>query len=171
MPTQQYNQDHLWKVFETLPEELKQAVFSAENADHTFSICERYGIEECSEVASLIGLVLMGVMLPRDLEGALMKDLELDDDTTHRVSQEINRFILYPVKQQIEQLHKKVGEVEKEKPEVGIATPRHSDRVGVPDEADDYMTAEPAQSPEGIQAGPPQSEGLGGEDPYREKPE
>ncbi|KKW13984.1 MAG: hypothetical protein UY53_C0004G0035 [Parcubacteria group bacterium GW2011_GWA2_50_10] len=37
MPTQQYNQEEMWKIFEKLPEELKEAVFSAENAEHTFS--------------------------------------------------------------------------------------------------------------------------------------
>lgn len=166
MPTQQYNQDQLWKVFETLPEELKQAVFSAENADHTFSICGRYGIEECSQLASLVGLVLMGVMLPRDLEGALQKDLGLDQETAQRVAQEINRFIFYPVKQQIEQLHKKVGETEKEKPEVGIATPRHSDR-------DDYVVREEPAQPAATSPDVGREAGLDGEqqreDEYREK--
>ena len=128
MPTPQYNQDEMWKIYEKLPEELKQAVFSAENADHTFSICERHGVNECSKVASLIGLVLMGVLLPRNFEAALVKDLGLDSDTAQRVAQEVNRFIFYPVKQQLEQLHAKFGEQESE---IEIPTPRHSD---------DYLT-------------------------------
>lgn len=163
MPTQQYNQDQLWKVFETLPEELKQAVFSAENADHTFSICERYGIEECSKVASLIGLVLMGVMLPRDLEAALARDLGLDGDTAQRVSQEVNRFIFYPVKQQIEQLHKKVGEKDETSKQAEIPTPRHSDR-------DDYVV-EQEQSEKRQETREVFSDEQRGEDPYREKAE
>ena len=54
---------------------------------------------------------------------------------------------------------------------IGIVAPRHSDR-------DDYVVrTEPAQNPEGIEAGPPESSeaGFGGEqgkeDPYREKAE
>jgi len=172
MPTLQYNQEEMWKIYEKLPEELKQAVFSAENADHIFSICERYEIDECSQVASLVGLVLMGVMLPRDLEAALQKDLGLDQETAQRVAQEVNRFILYPVKQQLEQLHKKVGEAEKGKPEVEIATPRHSDRPGTPKETpattEDYMAAEPQEEQEEREVF---SEEQRREDPYREKAE
>lgn len=138
MPTQQYNQDEMWKIYETLPEELKQAVFSAENADHIFSICERYDIQECSKLASLVGLVLMGVLLPRDFAGALVQELGLQPDIAQRASQEVNRFVFYPVKTHIEQLHRKVGE-EAQKPEVGIPTPRHGERI-------EEYTVEPEQS-------------------------
>ena len=149
MPTQQYSQDEMWKIYETLPEELKQAVFSAENADHTFAICERHGINECSQVASLIGLVLMGVMLPRDFEAALMKDLALDSDAAQRVTQEVNRFIFYPVKQGLEQLHAKPGGTKDA--EVGIATPRHSDElVGqkIPQAEEGYVLEQPSEERE-----------------------
>ncbi|OHA63989.1 MAG: hypothetical protein A2940_00175 [Candidatus Wildermuthbacteria bacterium RIFCSPLOWO2_01_FULL_48_29] len=162
MPTPQYNQDEMWKIYEKLPEELKQAVFSAENADHTFSICERYGINECPKVASLIGLVLMGVMLPRNFEGALAKEMGLDNDTAQRVSQEVNRFIFYPVKQQLEQLHAKPGEVGTPQ-EVGIATPRHSDER----RASDYIV-ETEEKPEPQEAFREEKKGS---DTYREPTE
>ena len=167
MPTQPYNQDQLWKVYETLPEELKQAVFSAENADHTFSICERYGIEECSQLASLVGLVLMGVMLPRDFEGALQKDLGLDQETAQRVAQEINRFIFYPVKQQLEQIHKAPGEKAEGKKDLGVATPRHSDAKQITE--DTYVVTETEEQPqeEPLVEEPKTKE----PDPYREATE
>ena len=147
MPTQQYNQDQLWKVFETLPEELKQAVFSAENADHTLSICEKYDIEECSQLASIVGLVLMGVMLPSDFEEALQKNLGLDQETAQRIAQEINRFVFYPVKAQLEQIHQVPGETgqQQEGKNLGVPTPRHSDRVAAPQKTEaqnDYMIQE-----------------------------
>ncbi|HCM36639.1 MAG TPA: hypothetical protein DIS53_01735 [Candidatus Wildermuthbacteria bacterium] len=129
MPTQQYNQEEMWKIFEKLPEELKEAVFSAENAEHTFSICERHEINECPQVASLIGLVLMGVMLPRDFEVALVKDLGLGSATAQQVAQEVNRFILYPVKDHLEAIHAKPAEKGNAVADIGIATPRHSDRI------------------------------------------
>ena len=162
MPTPQYNQDEMWKIYEKLPEELKQAVFSAENADHTFSICERYGINECPKVASLIGLGLMGVMLPRNFEGALAKEMGLDNDTAQRVSQEVNRFIFYPVKQQLEQLHAKPGEVGTPQ-EVGIAPPRHSDER----RASDYIV-ETEEKPEPQEAFREEKKGS---DTYREPTE
>jgi len=126
MPTKQYTQEEMWKVYETLPEKLKQAVFSAENAEHTFSICERHGVDECSQVASLIGLVLMGVMPPQDLQNALVQDLKLEEATAQRVAAEISRFVFYPVKAELEKLHKAVGE-EKPTSKIDIPTPRHED--------------------------------------------
>ena len=140
MPTKQYTQDEMWKVFETLPEELKQAVFSAENAEHTFSICERYAIEECSQVASLIGLVLMGVMPPQDLQNALVQELKLEKATAQRVAGEINRFVFYPVKAELEKLHKTVGE-EKPMSKTDIPTPRHEDTYI----SEEYMVQEEKQ--------------------------
>jgi len=126
MPIKHYTQDEMWKVYETLPEKLKQAVFSAENAEHTLSICERHEIDECSQVASLIGLVLMGVMPPQDLQGALVQDLKLKEAIAQRVVGEINRFVFYPVKAELENLHKTVGE-EKTTSKIDIPTPRHED--------------------------------------------
>ena len=162
MPTPQYEQEEMWKIYEKLPEELKQAVFSAENADHTFSICERHGVNECSKVASLIGLVLMGVLLPRNFEAALVKELGIDSDTAQRVAQEVNRFIFYPVKQQLEQLHAKPGEVGTPQ-EVGIATPRHSGERG----ASDYIV-ETEENPEPQEAFREEQKGP---DTYREPTE
>ena len=167
MPIPQYNQEEMWKIYEKLPEELKEAVFSAENAEHTFSICERHGIDECSKVASLIGLVLMGVMLPRDFETALVKDLGVDSDTAQRVTQEVNRFIFYPVKQELEQLHAKPGEA-KAAGEIGVATPRHSDR-GPAQVEEGYVVEEPTEkSPKDKEVLP---EKQGGLDQYREPTE
>lgn len=166
MPTKQYTQEEMWKVFETLPEKLKQAVFSAENAEHTFSICERYGIEECSQVASLVGLVLMGVALPRDFGKALTADLQLDEQTSQQVAQEINRFVFYPVKAELEHIHRQPGDTDSLQ-QIGSPTPRHSDRTNdyvVQADEEDSSPQDFEENEEGAEAEPTPKK----QDSYRE---
>lgn len=105
---EEYSREQIWKLYEKLPEELKEAIFSEETADSIWDICLRNGIEDerISEVARYTGRVLMGLLPPDDLREILEKELKLDKDAAKRISQEINRFIFYPVKIRLEELYK-----------------------------------------------------------------
>jgi len=104
----EYTKEQLWKLYEKLPEELKEAVFSEETANNIDDICTRNGIEDdrISEIAHYTGRVLMGVLPPADFQEILEKELKLEKDLAKKVSQEINRFIFYPVKASLEELYK-----------------------------------------------------------------
>ncbi|MDP2665011.1 MAG: hypothetical protein Q8O97_03690 [bacterium] len=108
---QQYSQEQLWKLYEKLPEELKEKVFSQETADYIFDICERNQIEEVPKVSYYVGLVLLGVLLPEDLQKALEGELRVKKTVAKSTATEINRFVFYPVKPVLEQLHKMEIEV------------------------------------------------------------
>ena len=102
-----YTREQLWKLYEKLPEELKEAVFSEETANSIGDICERNGIEEkISEVAKYTGRVLLGILPPDEFQTALEKEARLAKDKAKRVAQEINRFIFYPVKESLASLYK-----------------------------------------------------------------
>ena len=47
----QYTEDQLWKLYEKLPQELKEAIFSSENADDIFEICDRHKVKDTSKEA------------------------------------------------------------------------------------------------------------------------
>ncbi len=147
MAAQQYTKDEMWKLYEKLPEELKEAVFSQENADYIFNACERYGVSEVSRVASSVGLVLMGLLLPRDLQGTLVKEVGLNTTTAQKVASDINRFVFYPVKPALEQLYAKIGEEKGGKEELGVPTPRHEETEGYIAEPE----TEAAPKPQGAQ--------------------
>jgi len=104
----EYKKEQLWKLYEKLPEELKEAVFAEETANNIDDICTRNGIEDnrISEIARYTGRVLMGVLPPEDFQETLEKELKLEKDLAKKVSQEINRFIFYPVKASLEELYK-----------------------------------------------------------------
>ena len=105
---EEYTKEELWKLYEKLPQELKEAVFSNENAENILQICNRNGVNDdrISEITKYIGRVLMGVLPPDELRETLEKKLKLDKEMAKRISQEINRFIFYPVKANLEELYK-----------------------------------------------------------------
>jgi hypothetical protein len=105
---EEYTKEQIWKLYEKLPPELKEAIFSEETADNIWGICSRNGIEDerISEVARYTGRVLMGLLPPDELPETLEKELKIDKGIAKKISQEINRFIFYPVKTSLEELYK-----------------------------------------------------------------
>ncbi|MDP3995817.1 MAG: hypothetical protein Q8P74_01030 [bacterium] len=103
----QYTQEEFWKLYEKLSQELKDAIFSGETAEHIGNICKRYNIEGGTvfEVAERTRNVLLGLLPPNDLRATLEEELKLEKEIAEKVSKEIGRFIFYPVKPELEQLY------------------------------------------------------------------
>jgi len=170
----QYTKDQYWKLYAQLPQELKEAVFSNETAEHISTSCERHKVaeENIPRVASEVGNVLMGVTMPRDFQQALEKEVALNPVIAQDIAQEINRFVFFPVKGALEELHR----VPAEKAEhVGVSTPRHDNlkqsTTPTESEEDDYIvkeeSPEPKQPKKEVVARPKSKEA----DQYRESPE
>lgn len=105
---EEYLREQLWKLYEKLPEELKEAIFSSETADNIDSICKRNEVEEkkVPEVAKYTGRVLMGLLPPDEFEKTLIKDVKLKGEVAKNVTREITRFIFFPVKEVLSQVYK-----------------------------------------------------------------
>jgi len=125
----QYTRAEYWKLYEKLPEELQEAIFSAETADHISNICARNSVsdKQIPQVAARVGDVLMGLLLPDELQEELEKEVKLKKPAAQSVTREMNRFVFFPVKPQLEELHQTPGSTDKEK--VSLPIPRHSDRL------------------------------------------
>ena len=99
--------EQFWKLYEKLPQELKDALFDEETGNNIYEICKRNEIEKNLEaIVDYVGQVLVGVLALEDFQNMLEKELKLQKDTAKRVTHEINRFIFYPVKPALEQLFK-----------------------------------------------------------------
>ena len=160
MATKQYTREEMQKLYTKLPQELKDIINSADTGEHLSNACERNGVpdELIPHVAKTVGNVLMGASLPTEFQGALVKEVGLKKSVAQAVAHEINRFIFYPVKLQLEQIHQVPGS--DNKTAVGIPTPRHSGRL----EAQKSME-------EGLEEGLPkpiEEEPEKEPDPYRE---
>jgi hypothetical protein len=123
----QYTKEQYWKIYETLPQQLKEAVFSAETADHIFETCETNKVEEVSKVAAEVGDVLMGLTLPKDFETALKKNVGLKPAVAQSIAQGINRLVFYPNKAPLEEIHRDPIKKRETPDDIGVPTPRHTE--------------------------------------------
>jgi len=103
---EEYTREQLWKLYEKLPDELRETIFSAETADNIWDICDRNEVDAVSKVAKYAGYVLMGVLAPDEFQETLEEEVGLEKEMAKKVTREVNRFIFYPVKSSLEEIYK-----------------------------------------------------------------
>ncbi len=116
---EEYSKEKLWKLYEALPKELQEAIFSEETAISTHEACTKNGVveEKISEVAKYTGYVLMGLLPPDELEKTLKGKLALSDEQAKNINHEITRFVFFPLRSVLETIYKtEVGQVAKPNP-------------------------------------------------------
>jgi len=102
-----YTPEQFWKLYEKLPQELKDALFAEETGNNIYDVCKRNKIlENLDQIVEYVGQVLVGVLPPEEFQETLEKELKLEKDVVKNVAREINRFIFYPVKSSLEELYK-----------------------------------------------------------------
>jgi hypothetical protein len=104
----EYSKEDLWKIYDKLPDELKETVFSGRTAEKISDTCERNGIEEgekISEVAKYVGRVLMGLLPPSEFQETLEKELTLKKEVAKSIAEDIERYVFHPVKAELEALY------------------------------------------------------------------
>lgn len=105
-----YTSEKFWELYEKLPQELKDALFSEETGNNIYETCERNDIGENLEtIVDYVGQVLVGVLNPEDFQKSLEDELKLEKDTARKVAQEINRFVFYPIKPMLDDLYNVSG--------------------------------------------------------------
>jgi len=136
----EYTKEQFWKLYEKLPQELKDVLFAEETGDNIYDVCERNKIEENLEtVVNLVGQVLVGVLAPEDFQNTLEEELIIEKDVAKKIAQEINRFIFYPVKPVLEQLYQ-VGVAPTEKTAEKLTIERPEIKSEIPGTEDEKPT-------------------------------
>lgn len=130
-----YPKEQLRKLFEKLPQELKEAIFAAENAEYIDEISKRYGLddEKGGNLAIFTGRVLLGILSPEDFQETLEEELKLEKEKAKKVAQEINRFIFYPVKESLRQLYSPEIMTEEAKPAEEFEEKKEKEKPTGPD--------------------------------------
>ena len=105
--TKGYSKEQFWRLYEKLPQELKDALFAEETGDNIYDICKRKKIlENLDGVVELVRGVLMGLLPPDEFQKALEREVELKKEIAKEIAQEINRFVFYPVKSSLAALYR-----------------------------------------------------------------
>lgn len=107
----EYTKEEWWKLYEKLPDELKRALFSADNSQTLSGICKRYEIlDKTSEIAKYLGRVFLGILPVDEFKVILREELKFDEKLAKEVFHDINRFIFFPVKEYLTELYREPTE-------------------------------------------------------------
>jgi len=101
------------QIYDELPENIKQALFSYENAILNLKICQKFEIpeEKVSQLSLLVGKVLLGILNPKDLSEKLSQNLEILPETSLKISHLLSREIFFPLKENLKEAEKLAGKV------------------------------------------------------------
>jgi hypothetical protein len=104
----EYPLEEAWKLYEKLPPDLKEVIFSESTAEDIWNICERNEVpdEKYSEVARYTGRVLLGLLPPNEFQETLEKELGIETEKAKKITREIARYIFFPVKASLEELYR-----------------------------------------------------------------
>ncbi len=103
-----YTREQLAKLYKELPNELKDWIAADDTNDKIYQALQDNGIldERCGLVSDLIRNVLFGLLPPEDFQSALEKEVKFKKDLAKKITQEINRFVFFPIKIILNDLYK-----------------------------------------------------------------
>lgn len=123
-----YTKEQFWKLYQNLPQELQDALFSGETGTNIYETCKRNEIEEnLSQIVDYVGQVLMGLLPPEEFQEALETEVGLEKEVAKKVSFEINRYIFRPVKESLRLLYEEERPEKEELPEKEEKKPKKKD--------------------------------------------
>lgn len=139
------NKQQLEERYNELPSVLKNALFSVEIAEKIFSLGGKYGIsiENNSYLAEEIGHVILGFTPIKEFPKKLQDKLGLLDDEIDELIKDINKEILFPIREALKSAHNIEIDVEttfSESSSPETTSPVNPVRTGAPRMADGSIT-------------------------------
>jgi hypothetical protein len=112
-----YSQEKLQELYDNLPEELQNALFSQENALNIQKACEKAGIKEkdkISQASEQAGYVILGIINPEEMEKNLIEEAGIENAAARKIMVEITKSVFQPIKETLEALLDTKIEIPKE---------------------------------------------------------
>ncbi len=105
---EKYTKEQLWKLYQKLPEDLKEAMWSEEGTDAIWNACQRNKVDRTviPQITEYVGYVLLGILPPDEFQKTLEKETGLKKPVAKKVAQEIHRHIFFPVRSFLTELYK-----------------------------------------------------------------
>ncbi len=103
---EEYSKEEFWKLYKKLPARLKEALADEETDNNIERICKRNKIEmHLGKIVDYVGQALVGLLPPQNLKETIEKELIIEESLAKKITYEINRFIFYPIKSELEDLY------------------------------------------------------------------
>lgn len=101
-----YTSKEFWELYETLPDNLQKMLLDEGVGGNVEKICKRYDIEnKYFDILNLVTQTLLGLLPVEEFKKILIRDVGLSISISEKVSQEIVRFIFFPVKKELVELY------------------------------------------------------------------
>lgn len=104
----EYTREQLVKFYKELPEELKDWIFSEDFEDAFYRIMKDNNIldERYEQISILVRNVFLGFLALEDFQKTIEKEIKLKQDLAKKITQEINRFVFFPVKEILSSMYR-----------------------------------------------------------------
>ena len=118
---QNYTDQQISQMYDSLPEDLKDSIFSVDTTSVVNEIGRKYGlaIDKIGDLANETGMVMLGVTHPNEFIGNLADRLDVDKEKARAIAQEINEQIFKKVRESLRKIHNiREGAEEEQKTEI-----------------------------------------------------
>src|SRR3989344_1468576 len=114
---QNYTDQQISQMYDSLPEDLKDSIFSVDTTSVVNEIGRKYGlaIDKIGDLANETGMVMLGVTHPNEFIGNLTERLEVDKEKARAIAGEINEQVFKKVRESLRKIHNMRDEAEEEK--------------------------------------------------------
>lgn len=103
---QKYTNEDAWKKFDSLPENVKDAILAPKNVDAIYSIAKENNIlDKAGDVLRYVHLILAGIVPITLLRETLQEELQIDENRARKVATEIRDKIFVQVKDELRKIH------------------------------------------------------------------
>jgi len=102
-----YTDEQIKAMYENLPEDLKDAIFSVDMTEIIKKIGEKHGlhIDKIGELGNETGMVMLGVTSPKDFIPNLSKRIGGDKENLRKIAEEVNAQIFRRVRESLKEIH------------------------------------------------------------------
>jgi hypothetical protein len=100
-------QDQALERWDTLPQILREALYSDVDSDYLWKVCEGEYIpdEKIYTISGIVGYVLMGFLHPEDVGGEIAEKLQIDRRIADVIASAINQRIFAPLRPEIDKVY------------------------------------------------------------------
>ncbi|MBU1159584.1 MAG: hypothetical protein ABIJ28_04165 [Patescibacteria group bacterium] len=102
-----YTEQQIIEMYEKLPEDLKDAIFSVESTKTLESLGKKYGlnIEQIGKLGNETGMLMIGITSPNEYVGNLAGRLNLDKQKARQIADEVNQQVFSKVRESLKKIH------------------------------------------------------------------
>jgi len=121
-----FSQEKIDAQYKKLPEPLREALYSAENAQKIFEIGKKNGlnVDKIGLLAEEVGYVILGLTRGNEFANFLKEMLQINEEKAHAIVEEVNLQIFSPIREDLKTAHEfETGETSSPKIDLSVRKP------------------------------------------------